>query len=277
MNSPPVNLMIVGLKEVDAGKTTVSSAALSAMRERGLTACGFKPKAGNNLWYDYDIVHESLSQGRLFGKDSKMLREFSSTDLPEEAVSPFHRLLAIPPEHRDRRIPDPLYFIVDRATIWGEEPEQVIVLNNMFDIDAETDDLLYQLRRASSREIEVRSSKELNEVQGALYERAIESAHRLVRSESEAIVYESYADAALPWSGIADLDLVLGVEPGFILEYDPEKYLQAASMYSSLLQDGTTGKVAKLLKPNRVVPFPPSVSGERIETAKDLLQDTWDL
>lgn len=91
--------LIVGLKELEAGKTTVARALLLCLREEGIKACGFKPKAGNTLWYDYDTVYEALSRGRLYGKDSKLLREASDTNLPEELISPIHRLWATPPHH----------------------------------------------------------------------------------------------------------------------------------------------------------------------------------
>ncbi len=277
MSDDITRIMVVGLKEVDAGKTTVSRAALSLMRERGLNACGFKPKAGNNIWYDFDVVDEALSQGRLFGKDSKLLCRASGTDLPEEAISPFHRLLGVPPEHRTNGIPESLYFIADRVTAWEDDQEQTLVLNRMFDLDMETNSLLSKVKRNSDTRIEVGSSEKLNEVFINRYLRAIESAHELVYAESDAMVYESYADVALPWSGIDNLDMVLGVEPGFILEYDPEKYLQAARMYSNFLNEGTTRRIIKLLKPRRKATFPPSTTDRNVETAKEILNDGWSL
>jgi hypothetical protein len=97
--------LIVGLKELDAGKTTVAHALLLCLGERGIKACGFKPMAANTLWHNYDVVHEALSDGRLYGKDSKLLRNASYTDFPEELINPIHRLWATPPHYLNRTLP----------------------------------------------------------------------------------------------------------------------------------------------------------------------------
>lgn len=122
--------LIVGLKEVDAGKTTVARALLLCLRERGITACGFKPKAGNTLWYDYEVVHEALSQGRLYGKDAKLLRMASGINIPEEIISPIHRLWVTPPHHLKQDLATLPYFIVDRVTLWSEKPKEMVVVND---------------------------------------------------------------------------------------------------------------------------------------------------
>lgn len=41
--------LIVGLKELDAGKTTIAQALLLCLKERKIKACGFKPKASNTI------------------------------------------------------------------------------------------------------------------------------------------------------------------------------------------------------------------------------------
>ena len=97
--------LIVGLKELNAGKTTIAQALLLYLRDRGMKACGFKPKAVNTLRYDYDIIHDALSQGRLYGKDSKLLKEVSGTHPPEELVSSIHRLWATLKPHKTIKVP----------------------------------------------------------------------------------------------------------------------------------------------------------------------------
>ncbi|KAF5431541.1 putative P-loop ATPase/GTPase [Candidatus Methanophagaceae archaeon] len=96
------NILIVGLKGQDAGKTTFALALLAYLREKGHNACAFKPRAGNNVWYDFDVVHDALSQGRLYGKDATRLKAasaFSAADDPlsEECINPIHRLWMEPP------------------------------------------------------------------------------------------------------------------------------------------------------------------------------------
>lgn len=40
-----------------------------------------------------EIVYDSLSQGRLYGKDIKALKDSSKTSLPEGIINPIHGLL----------------------------------------------------------------------------------------------------------------------------------------------------------------------------------------
>ena len=74
-------ILIAGLCE-DAGKTSIACAVLSFLQRRGIAACGFKPRAGTSFWYAYELVQETLEQGRLYGYDAAMLHRYSSPSLP---------------------------------------------------------------------------------------------------------------------------------------------------------------------------------------------------
>lgn len=260
--------LVVGLKELDAGKTTVARALLLCLREKGITACGFKPKAGNTLWYDYDIVHEALSQGRLYGKDSKLLREASGTNLPEELISPIHRLWAIPPHYLKRDLTTLPYFIVDRITLWNNKPKEMVVVNDALPFRHGKERLLGKLYKPETKVVHVRTMEELNETVDRHYDEAIKLAHWEIAAENDALVYESYADVALPWKGIKDLDMVLAVHPGYIQAYEPDKYLSALDLYTSLLREKRTEDVVNLLKPIKTIKVPPYKSEEIIKRMK---------
>lgn len=260
--------LIVGLRELDAGKTTIAQALLLYLRERGVKACGFKPMAGNTLWYDYDVVHEALSQGRLYGKDAKLLREASGTDLPEELINPIHRLWAIPPHHLKRDFVKLPYFIVDRVTLWGDKPKETVVVNDTLPFKYGRARMVGKLYKSETEVLHVKTPRELNEVVDRHYNNAIEYAHRIIVAEHDALVYESYTDVALPWKGIRDLDLVMAVHPGYIQAYDPDRYLLALDLSANLMQEERTKKVVKLLKPIKTVMVPPYRSGEIIKGIK---------
>lgn len=154
--------LIVGLKGVDAGKTTVALALLSCLQEMGMMACGFKPKAGNTLWYDYDVVYEALRQGRLYGKNSKLLQEVSSIDLPEELISPIHRLWTTPPHYLKHDLTTLSYFIFDRITFWGEKPKEMVVVNDTLPFRHGSERLLAKLYKQETKVVHVRTLRELN-------------------------------------------------------------------------------------------------------------------
>lgn len=265
-------VLVVGLKDLDAGKTTVARALLSIVREDGEDSCGFKPKAGNTIWYDYDVVYEALSQGRLYGKDSKLLKEASGTDLPEEAISPYHRLYAIPPEHGRRGLMELPYFIVDRVSLWRPRPRQLVVVNDALPANEADERGLKNLYASADRVAHVHSLSELNNEVRRYCERAIASAHSLIEKRHDGIVYESYADVALPWSGIVGLDMVLAVEPGYLIRYDPDRYLSAVRMYQELSKEVTTKSVMDLLKPEGVLRIPPCRSSQIIDVVKARLR-----
>lgn len=259
--------LVVGLKESNAGKTTVARALLICLREKGVKACGFKPKAGNNIWYDYDVIYEALSHGRLYGKDSKLLKEASDGDLLEELVNPIHRLWAIPPHNLKRNVGLP-FFIVDRVTLWRQKPKEIVVVNNSLPFSYGAERLVAKLYSLDRKIIHIRTSEELNKMVDMFYDKAIELAHDKIAATHDALVYESYADVALPWKGIVDLNLVLAVHPGYVQVYDPDKYLSALNLSSNLWQEKGTQKVVSVLKPIKTVRIPPYRSEEIIDGVK---------
>jgi predicted P-loop ATPase/GTPase len=256
-------VLVSGLKEVNAGKTSVARALLGLMQDEGLKPCGFKPMAGNDLWYDYDVVQEALSQGRLYGKDSKLLKEASNTILWEEAISPVHRLHGIPSDSPSYVLDGNRGFIADRVSIWNDGQRQITILNNRYPGIRDLWDHLRKLLAHSNKVVRVSNAEELNSVTKAYYGRAVESAHTIIAKSHDSIVYESYSDVALPWSGIVGLDAVLLVEPGHIYCYDPDRYMSALRIQGSILNEGTTGRIAPLLDPQGTLTVPPCRS-ERI-------------
>lgn len=265
---PVCNLLVVGLKEWEAGKTTVAQALLLGLQDRGVNAAGFKPKAGNTLWYDYNVVYESLKQGRLYGKDSKRLKEASYTDLPEELITPIHRLWATPPHHLKQNLATLPYFIVDRVTLWQEKNLEMAVVNDTLPFSYGRESLVDNLYKADTEVRHVSNVKELNEVIKGYYPRAVELAYNRISSQHEAVVCESYADIALPWKGLKNLDLVLAVQPGYVQAYSPEKYLSAVNLSAKRRREQRTREVLGLLKSIETVKVPPYHSQQVLDKLK---------
>ncbi len=271
-----LQILIVGLKEKDAGKTSLARALLAYLKEKKLNACGFKPRAGNSVWYDYDIVHEALSQGRLYGKDAKLLKTVSAFGsdagaIVEEFINPFHRLWAEPP-HIDPITQIP-YFILDRVTLWLKEGvRNLVVENEALPVEYRCNDAIVERLRAKASGIyHVRDLETLNRLTKRYYDLAVELVYKKMNKQYDCLVIESYSDIALPWKGLRDLNAVFGVKPGQISVYEPDKYLTAvqltASTYSQ--KELATSRIVELVKPIKEVKTPPFTSDEMIQGLKE--------
>lgn len=269
-------VLVAGLKEQDAGKTTLALALLAYFREQGFNACGFKPRAGNSVWYDYDVVHNALSQGRLYGKDATRLKaasEFGSASgsVMEEFINPIHRLWAEP--SRVDPISQIPYFIVDRITLWFEEGVQNLVIENeALPAEYKCNDAIFRILRTKASSVyHARDLNMLNKLTGDYYDLAVELAYRKMVEQYDCVVIESYSDIALPWKGLNDLDAVIGIRPGLISVFDPKKYLTAvqlaASTYSQ--EELATSKIIELLKPIKEVKVTPFRAGEIMQGLKE--------
>jgi len=279
-----MKILIVGLREKDAGKTTLALALLTYLREKGFNACGFKPRAGNSVWYDYDVVHEALSQGRLYGKDAKLLTTASvlGSDvgaLKEEFINPFHRLWAEPP------LIDPItqipYFILDRITLWRKEGvRNLAVVNKTLPVEYRCNDaILANLRAKASRIYNVRDLDTLYRLTERYYDLAVELVYKEMNKQYECLVIESYSDIALPWRGLKDLNAVFGVKPGQISVYEPEKYLTAVQLSTStyVQEELATSRIVELIRPIKEIKVPPFKSDEMMHGLKEKISKLLEL
>lgn len=262
--------LIVGLKEKDAGKTSFALALLAYLREEGINASGFKPRAGNSVWYDYDVVHEALTQGRLYGKDAKRLSSASayssvSTTQIEEFINPIHRLWAEPSRiNPSSQIP---YFILDRVTLWYKDGvKNLVVENEAMSADYSNADFS-KIRANASTIYQVRNLKTLNTITERYYRHAVELAYKRMLAQHEYVVIESYSDIALPWNGLNDLDIVIGVKPGQMQVYEPKKYLAAVQLVTPTYsqEEIRTARIVDLIKPLKVVNVPPFRSEQLLQ------------
>lgn len=246
-------ILVAGLCE-DAGKTTVACAVLSFLRERGMEACGFKPKAGTSFWYDYALTRETLEQGRLYGNDAAMLHRFSSGSLPEEVINPVHRLWA---ERADDAAPGGLpSFIADRVLLSEEE---MLVVNASLSGAGDAVEMVRRFSRASRVE-EITSTDDLNRLVERRYGDAVASAAGRVAEDADCVVCESYSRVALPWQSLAP-DVVLVVQPGRVAAYDGAAYCDAVSLIQ--FREASTEHAVELLQPRGRADIPP-VAGDRV-------------
>ncbi|KTG08374.1 ATPase [Haloprofundus marisrubri] len=227
-----MRLLVAGGDRVDAGKTTFSVGLLASLRRDGYAPLGFKPRAGNDYWFDHDDVRAAVGSGRLYGKDARKLAAASAGDVDPETINPVHRLWRPTPGMTGLLGESGRTFLVDRVT--GEEGPEFVV-----NADAEADGLLpasvaESLPLADARRVE--SVSEFNEV---MRERYLPAAERLAQrvTATETTVVESYADIAVPLSGVS-FDAVAVVEPGRARVYDGERYAKARDVASGGPREG---------------------------------------
>lgn len=252
-------LLVVGMDRVDAGKTTFSVGLLE--RTGGV---GYKPRAGNDYWFDHADCRRALTEGRLYGKDAARLADAETRGHSPEELNPVHRLWRPAPGggggllgRSDRE------FLVDRIGRQGENP--TYVRNAAASIPEAVSEPL-PLEDA----ITVRTVEELNEVATRHHVPAFEEFATEIETADLAVV-ESYGDVARPLESLdpATVAAVAAVEPGRATIYRGDRYCRACEIASSSPRGGTlekrVGDVVDYLDPYERVPLPPLVDDDRTD------------
>lgn len=258
-----MKLLVVGAREVDAGKTTFATGLVHR-----LGAPAFKPRAGNDYWHDHDDNRRSIGDGRLYGKDARRLAAASPEDVSPEAVNPVHRLWLPRPGAatgilgREERA-----FVVDRVTPPGvtDSPSgesDRFVVNATVEFPPLVRDGL-----PVDDAVAVSSLEECNRVMADLHRPATAALAEAVRGRERAVV-ESYADIADPLPGL-EPDAVAAVEPRRVSVYDGERYARACEVASGSAYEGRleerVAHVVELLDPGARVALPPLAAEGRTD------------
>jgi len=215
-----MKLLVAGGDRVDAGKTTFS---VGLLEHTGAT--GFKPRAGNDYWFDHDDYRRAIEDGRLYGKDAKRLAMAGPDDRRPESLNPIHRLWRPSPDggpgllgKRDRE------FLVDRV---GDR----YVVNGTVDLP---DSARERLPLGDAPAVE--STAELNAAMERRHLPALESVAEAVAASDRAVV-ESYADIARPLTDL-EPDAVAVVEPRRARIYPGRRYARACTVASGSAEEG---------------------------------------
>ncbi|MXV62494.1 ATPase [Natronorubrum sp. JWXQ-INN-674] len=258
-------LLVVGADRVDAGKTTFSTGLLERTG-----AVGYKPRAGNDYWFDHDDCERALADGRLYGKDAERLARAEKRGREPEALNPVHRLWQPTPGggtgllgRADRE------FLVDRVGRPEDDgPDPTFVRNATADIpDAVADSL--PLEDA----IPVETVDEFNDLAERRYVPAFERVAAEIESTEVAVV-ESYSDIARPLQSLdpAAISAVAVVEPARAQIYPGDRYCRACEIASSSPKDGALEKrvpdVLEYLDPIARIRLPALGSDEREDPAR---------
>jgi predicted P-loop ATPase/GTPase len=255
-------LLVVGADRVDAGKTTFSAGLLERTG-----AVGYKPRAGNDFWFDHDDCRRALADGRLYGKDAARLSAADGRDRSPERLNPVHRLWRPAPDggtgllgRADRE------FVVDRVGRSSDDP--LFVRNATADVPAAVSEAL-PLEDA----ISVETVDEFNDIAERAYVPAFDRVATEIEETTVAVV-ESYGDIAQPLDGLSPSSIaaVAVVEPGRARIYPGDRYCRACDIASSSPRDGAIEKrvpdVLDYLDPLDRVPLPALESARRDDPAR---------
>ncbi|WP_137287015.1 ATPase [Halorussus salinisoli] len=232
-----MRLLVVGGDRVDAGKTTFTTGLLDR-----LGAVGFKPRAGNDYWFDHDDYRRAVGDGRLYGKDAKRLAAASAGDFAPEDLNPVHRLW--------RPSPGPDTGLVGQANreFVCDRVGESFVVNAHADVPESA-----RRNLPLSDAPTVGSVERLDEITRQLHLPMFEGfADRIREVEAETggtAVVESYADVAVPIRDVS-FDAVAVVEPGRMRAYDGDRFLKACEVAGGSAREGRlevhTGDVTQL-------------------------------
>ncbi len=265
------NILVIGLTEEHAGKTSLAQALLSNFSDQNYNTCSFKPFSGYNYWYHFDRAHQSLSQGRLYGKDITHLQKYSTVKLPIEIANPIHRLWN-EPTHINSLVNIPP-FIMDRFSLFEQEKLQHHLLINQHLIHKISEEYQQNLKQNKFIFHSIDSVSQMNETIQTYYNNAIETCYEQIKKQAEIIIIESYADNALfPWKNLTSFDAVFGIKPWEIQRFDPEKYVKAIQLAKPVSAwETSTKKLTSLLKPIQTFKQQPMLSAEIIPHLKQQL------
>jgi predicted P-loop ATPase/GTPase len=250
-----MQLLVAGGDRVDAGKTTFS-VGLCAVTG----ATGYKPRAGNDYWFDHDDYRHAVGDGRLYGKDAKRLAAAAPGENVPEAINPVHRLWAPAPGAGKGLLgQDGREFLVDRVG-GGPDEDPTFVVNGTADLPPSVAETLplADARRVSTLD-------EANAAMGELHKPAMDAVAADVADDDRAVV-ESYADIARPIEGFVP-DAVAVVEPRRARVFDGQRYANACEVASGSAHEGTleerVGRVTDLLEPVARTALPALTGEER--------------
>ena len=257
-----MKLLIAGDARVDAGKTTFAAGLLAALDG----AVGFKPRAGNDYWYDHDDATAALSDGRLYGKDVATLAAAGDTDRPEEQLNPVHRLWRPTPDRTGMLGETGRTFLVDRVTT-PDGPS--FVVNGVAEREGLLpEDIAASLPLAAATRVD--GVDQFNDVMAERYLPAFDRVTDRIAATTPAVV-ESYADIALPVDGI-DFDAVAVVAPTRLRLYDGSRYLKADEVASGSSREGQleerVNRVIEMIEPVSTHTLQPLSSDERADPTR---------
>jgi predicted P-loop ATPase/GTPase len=222
-------ILVVGLLPESAGKSTLCKALIYGVRERGVSLVPFKPHSGISFWSQFDTFQESLTRGSLLSSDIVELEHAADSHLPLEILNPVNRLSR---PVLDRGMPEEKLvfqeFVAERFTRYdGNSIRNVYFLNGTMNLSRMRGmrEFFMTIRKSAEKVVFVRNFQHLVKAYVDNFEKATSTCYR--RLEDKPLIIESFNDAAYPFIGAEDCDVVLCVSSNTVLRFKAEEYFKA--------------------------------------------------
>ncbi|QZX98947.1 ATPase [Halobaculum rubrum] len=255
-----MKLLVAGGDPVDAGKTTFAVGLAARLRDDGSRPAVFKPRAGNDRWFDHDDVRLAADDGRLYGKDIDRLLRAAEGDATHERRNPIHRLWRPTSGETGLLGESGRTFLVDRVrTADGDE----WVVNGTAEVPSRLRD---DLPLGGARRVD--SIRAVNDAMRELHLPALDRLAEDVRAagESGVALVESYGDVAMPLREV-EFDAVAVVDPGRCRVYDGDRWALARETATGDRDEGTlevhVDRVTAMLDPLSTHDLRPLTGEER--------------
>jgi len=279
-----LRILVVGLRPVDSGKTTLASSLVSALRRQGVDAVGFKPIGSTEVWLHPEALRWSGEHGIVVTPDALRLSSSSDNVEPLDVIEPVAALHA--PPDPSRWSWSPSAYEAAQA-----DPNRTAALFRVTACQASQRASIHALvgevlERASPsiagplRDLAAKlSPPPLNvgwsSVESLLGPRALEAADTCLHalsSRHEAVVVESFSDVAAPTPASLAVDAVIAVAPGVAAVVEGRRYARAvaAKAGAGSLTVVTAGEAVHLASPKARVDLPLLEDPEEGYTPSDL-------
>jgi len=280
------SILVTGLLERDSGKTHITSNLIHLFTQKGFTIIPFKPLSGHNFVYHYTNTLKNVKRGHLLSMDiqqlayaANLVESNKKVDISLEVMNPTHILftnLLIEPYIQEKITSS--YFSMFNHSIPILQRYTIINLNdsllsrhiyairennqNFYSriaIDTKTFKLL---KRKGNKKIYFSNKEEFKQISEKHYRTAIESCFKKIQTQRpDLIIIESINNAAVPFSSkkiSKTIKIVLAVQPGMVLSFDPQRYFLVLEEFSHF--NGLIGKtlesILKILKPEKIFRIP---------------------
>lgn len=262
-----MHVLVVGLRDLDAGKTTFAQALLRTLADRGVDVAPFKPWSASSLWQHHDAVVRALDEG-LASRDARRLLAASRRDADPRRVNPVHRIWrprSAFEAGRGNTVP-----LLDRVA--GEEEVTWVVHG-----EEGLPDPLPELVADAPAAERVPDGEALRRLQARLHVPAVEDAWRRLGGADWTLT-ESYSDVARPPGLSAVPDAVLAVEPGRVHRFDGPRWDKALDLRGGIRggpgsAEPAAGDLLDLATPEARADLPPL--GERRRGDVDALAEAY--
>ncbi len=255
-------IVVNGLLEFNAGKTSLVRAVLHRALEQGEDFLAMKPRSAHNYWehIDHSKVCESL--GILVSRDALQLRESIRKPPDLEVMNPYHQLVCPLDPLKAEEVGEHLIG-QDREIILAErltDPGRGVILyvNERADHSIAPAGFIEALSRHAQQVQTLRASSAVERT--ARVEVCVRSAFEMLSGNAENLIVESFSDAPFPLKlAEEEVDLVISVGGSLVLFIEPEDVLKAMSVVKGVGMPG----LVRYIRPKAVFRVPHLSSEER--------------